>query len=58
LSFENKLIAYLITLGAIQMTTWANELHNFSGTERYYRITPDTVITDGAKDPVKNNIPN
>ena len=40
------------------MTTWANELHNFSGTERYYRITPDTVITDGAKDPVKNNIPN
>jgi hypothetical protein len=31
------------------MTTWANELHNFSGTERYYRITPDTVITDGAK---------
>ena len=28
---------------------WANELNNFSGTERYYRITPDTVITDGAK---------
>jgi hypothetical protein len=28
---------------------WANELHNFSGTERYYRITHDTVITDGAK---------
>ena len=28
---------------------WANELHNFSGTERYYRITPDTVITDGVK---------
>ena len=31
------------------MTTWANELNNFSGTEHYYRITPDTVITDGAK---------
>ena len=31
------------------MTTWANELNNFSGTERYYRITPNTVITDGAK---------
>ena len=28
---------------------WANELNNFSGTEHYYRITPDTVITDGAK---------
>ena len=28
---------------------WVNELNNFSGTERYYRITPDTVITDGAK---------
>ena len=28
---------------------WANELNNFSGTERYYRITPDTLITDGAK---------
>jgi hypothetical protein len=28
---------------------WANELHNFSGTERYYRITHDTVITDGVK---------
>ena len=28
---------------------WINELKNFSGTERYYRITPDTVITDGAK---------
>jgi hypothetical protein len=49
LSFENKLVAYLITLGAIQMTTWANELNNFSGTENYYRITPDTIITDGAK---------
>ena len=31
------------------MTTWANELNNFSGTENYYRITPDTIITDGAK---------
>ena len=31
------------------MTTWANELNNFSGTEHYYRITPDTIITDGAK---------
>ena len=31
------------------MTTWANELKNFSGTENYYRITPDTIITDGAK---------
>ena len=31
------------------MTTWANELKNFSGTEHYYRITPDTIITDGAK---------
>jgi hypothetical protein len=30
-------------------TQWANELHNFSGTEHYYRITPDTVMTDGAK---------
>ena len=30
-------------------TQWANELNYFSGTERYYRITPDTVITDGAK---------
>jgi hypothetical protein len=30
-------------------TQWVNELNNFSGTERYYRITPDTVITDGAK---------
>jgi hypothetical protein len=30
-------------------TQWANELNSFSGTERYYRITPDTVITDGAK---------
>ena len=28
---------------------WANELNNFSGTENYYRITPDTIITDGAK---------
>ena len=28
---------------------WASELNNFSGTERYYRITPDSVITDGAK---------
>ena len=28
---------------------WVNELNNFSGTERYYRITPDTVITDGVK---------
>ena len=28
---------------------WANELNNFSGTEHYYRITSDTVITDGAK---------
>lgn len=31
------------------MTTWANELNNFSGTEHYYRITPETIITDGAK---------
>jgi hypothetical protein len=30
-------------------TEWANKLNNFSGTERYYRITPDTLITDGAK---------
>ena len=28
---------------------WAKQLTQFSGTERYYRITPDTVITDGAK---------
>jgi hypothetical protein len=31
------------------MTTWANELNNFSGTENYYRIMTDAVITDGAK---------
>ena len=30
-------------------TLWAHELHNFSGTELYYRITPDTVMTEGAK---------
>ena len=30
-------------------TQWAKQLTQFSGTERYYRITPDTVITDGAK---------
>ena len=30
-------------------TQWAQELSQFSGTEHYYRITPDTVITDGAK---------
>jgi hypothetical protein len=28
---------------------WANELNNFSGTENYYRIMTDAVITDGAK---------
>jgi hypothetical protein len=31
------------------MTEWANELNNFSGTENYYRIMTDAVITDGAK---------
>ena len=31
------------------MTEWATELNNFNGTENYYRITPDTIITDGAK---------
>ncbi len=31
------------------MTTWANELNNFSGTERYYRIMPNVLMTDGAK---------
>ena len=30
-------------------TLWEHELHNFSGTELYYRITPDTVMTEGAK---------
>ena len=28
---------------------WANELHNFSGTEHYYRIMPNILMTDGAK---------
>ena len=28
---------------------WAKQLSQFSGTENYYRITPDTIITDGAK---------
>ena len=30
-------------------TQWANELHNFSGTEHYYRIMPNVLMTDGAK---------
>ena len=30
-------------------TQWANELHNFSGTEHYYRIMPNILMTDGAK---------
>ena len=28
---------------------WVNELNNFSGTERYYRIMPNVLMTDGAK---------
>ena len=50
MSFENKLIAYLITLGAIQMTTqWAQQLSQFSGTDHYYKIMPNVLMTDGAK---------
>ena len=30
-------------------TQWANELHNFSGTEHYYKIMPNVLMTDGAK---------
>jgi len=30
-------------------TQWANELNYFSGTERYYRIMPNVLMTDGAK---------
>jgi hypothetical protein len=50
LSFENKLIAYLTTLGAIQMTAQcAQEISQFSGNENYYRIMPNVLMTDGAK---------
>jgi hypothetical protein len=31
------------------MATWASELNYFIGTDHYYRIMPDTVMTDGAK---------
>jgi hypothetical protein len=31
------------------MTNWANELNSFSGTENYYRIMPNVLMTDGAK---------
>ena len=30
-------------------TQWANELHNFSGSEHYYKIMPNVLMTDGAK---------
>ena len=30
-------------------TQWAQQLSQFRGSELYYRITPDTVMTEGAK---------
>ena len=31
------------------MTTWAQQLSQFSGTENYYRIMSNVLMTDGAK---------